>query len=46
MKVKKICTELVGKLAKEAAVKNANSSCPFFLYQPELPEKIKKLRKF
>ena len=42
--------ENVGKvvviLAKKIAAMEVNSSCPLFAYQPEIPESVKKLRKF
>ena len=42
--------ENVGKvvviLAKKIAAMEVNSSCPIFAYQPEIPESVKKLRKF
>lgn len=34
------------KLAKNAAIKSANSTCPFYQHQPILPDEVKKLRKF
>ena len=33
-------------LAKKIAAMEVNSSCPLFAYQPEIPESVKKLRKF
>ncbi|MFR8172570.1 MAG: cyclic lactone autoinducer peptide [Marvinbryantia sp.] len=32
-------------LAKKAAERDANTSCPLWGYQPELPEAVKKLKK-
>lgn len=36
----------VTKIAYAEASKSANTSCPFFSYQPKLPVAVKKLRKF
>lgn len=43
---KNIINKIAADLVYETAVKQANSSCTFFFYQPKLPEKVKKLRKF
>lgn len=40
--VMKAVAEIALKGAKEAA----NSSCVLFFYQPEVPEAVRKLRKF
>lgn len=37
---------IMAKVAYDISVKEANSSCGFFFYQPKLPAKVKKLRKF
>lgn len=42
----KMSDKIISKLAYRAAERNANSICGFFFYQPSLPEKVKKLRKF
>ena len=44
--MKKIVDILVAKAAYEAAAKNVNQMCTYFFYQPRVPEKVKKLRKF
>ena len=44
--MKKIVDILVAKAAYEAAAKNVNQMCGYFFYQPKVPEKAKKLRKF
>lgn len=31
--------------AKNKAMKEANQLCPVFLFQPEMPDSVKKLRK-
>lgn len=35
----------VGLFALCIAVVQANAACPYFTYQPELPDSVKKLRK-
>lgn len=45
-KIKKFMCKLVKSEANKAAVKNANSACGWWLYQPKQPESVKKLRKF
>ena len=37
--------KVIGKLAKTIAVKDANTTCPFLGYQPDLPDSVKKLGK-
>jgi cyclic lactone autoinducer peptide len=44
--VKKVSLKLMSKAILQSAKKEANSSCFFIGYQPELPEKVKSLRKF
>jgi len=34
------------KLVLRQSVKSANSACVFWHYQPEVPDKVKELRKF
>lgn len=34
------------KLVLKQSVKSANSACVFWHYQPEVPDQVKKLRKF
>jgi len=46
MKNKKKANELFAKLALKATATTANSACFIWTYQPKLPEKAKKLRKF
>ncbi|MDR0919795.1 MAG: cyclic lactone autoinducer peptide [Oscillospiraceae bacterium] len=38
--------KLLAKIALAITKVNVNSTCPFMLHQPKLPEKAKKLRKF
>lgn len=45
-KIREIACKLVKSNAEKAAKKNANSTCGWWLYQPEQPESVKKLRKF
>jgi cyclic lactone autoinducer peptide len=37
---------IIEKAAKSTAVKNANSACTLFFFQPKETKNIKKLRKF
>lgn len=46
MKKKNLAANLVADMARESARKNVNSVCSIFFYQPVVPEKAKKLRKF
>ena len=41
-----LMNQVVARAAYGTAANNANSVCGFFFYQPKLPEKVKKLRKF
>lgn len=41
-KLKKSVLEFSAKMIKNVAVKEANSACVLFSYQPEVPEKLKK----
>lgn len=34
------------KLAKAVAAAQVNSSCVFWAYQPQMPQQLKKLKKF
>jgi cyclic lactone autoinducer peptide len=36
----------IANMALKVTEHNVNSTCLFFLHQPKLPEKAKKLRKF
>ncbi len=45
-KIKEFARKFVKSEANKAAVKNANSACGWWLYQPKQPESVKKLRKF
>ena len=38
--------KFVGLFALAIAVVQANVACPYLSYQPELPDAVKKLRKF
>lgn len=38
------CSKVVVGLAKKVAERDANTSCPFFGYQPQLPKEVKKLK--
>lgn len=44
-KCKEIYTKLMVKLAYKAAKTEANTTCPFWGYQPEVPDAVKKLSK-
>ncbi len=44
--IKKVPLKLMSKVILKSAKKEANSACFFIGYQPEVPDKIKKLRKF
>ena len=39
-----LCT--TAKKAVSASVKSANTACMLWLYQPKMPDKVKKMRKF
>ncbi|MGN0622260.1 MAG: cyclic lactone autoinducer peptide [Porcipelethomonas sp.] len=48
-KISKAVMKFGGMFAALAVVistVNANSTCQWFIHQPELPEEVKKLRKF
>lgn len=38
--------KLLEKAAIKVATTDANQACPYYIYQPKLPESVKKLRKF
>jgi cyclic lactone autoinducer peptide len=42
----KKANQLLAKIALTVTKASANSTCPYFLHQPKLPEAAKKLRKF
>lgn len=44
-RTKRFICKVVANIAKSIAVLNANSTCVYYAYQPELPEAVKKLRK-
>lgn len=44
--VKEKVLQNVAKIAYHSAEQNANTSCVFWHYQPQLPEAVKKLRRF
>lgn len=44
--MKNFIGKVTAKIAYDTAEKNANSICTWVFYQPKLPEKVKKLRKF
>lgn len=44
--VKKNVSKKIIGMAKKIAEMEVNSSCPLFAYQPELPDSVKKLKKF
>lgn len=43
---KNFVANAVAKVAKDTAMKSANSACTLFFYQPKETKRIKKLRKF
>ncbi len=44
-KCKEIYTKLMVKIAYKAAKTEANTTCPYFGYQPEVPDSVKRLSK-
>lgn len=42
----KTVEKVVANMAYKTSKRSANSLCSYFFNQPELPEKVKKLRKF
>ena len=44
--MKKFIGAIIATAAKSEAIKNANSACTYFFYQPKEPKDLKKLRKF
>jgi cyclic lactone autoinducer peptide len=45
-KITKICGNSLVGIAKKVTTVSANTACPFLLYQPKMPDSVKKLRKF
>lgn len=45
-KIREFTCRLIRSRAEKTAVKNANSVCDWWFYQPEQPKSVKKLRKF
>lgn len=45
-KIMKHMGKFVGLFALVIAAVQANVACPYLSYQPELPESVKKLRRF
>jgi len=43
---KHFTARVLANIAKYTTTKNVNSACTLFFYQPNLSDKIKKLRKF
>jgi cyclic lactone autoinducer peptide len=43
---KSLALRFISKIAANEANRSANTSCVGFTYQPQLPNTIKKLRKF
>lgn len=46
VELKKLSLEVLSRAILKSSDKEANSSCFFIGFQPELPEAVKKLRKF
>lgn len=46
MKKKNIAEKIIAKVAYEMAKNNVNSTCAWFFYQPSVPEKLKKIKKY
>lgn len=44
-KCKTLYTKLIVKMAYKAAEMEANTTCPLFSFQPEMPDAVKKLSK-
>lgn len=44
--MKKAVANIIARAAKNEAIKNANSACAYFFYQPKVPKDLKKLRKY
>jgi cyclic lactone autoinducer peptide len=42
----KLINSVIAKIALAVTKANVNTTCPYSLYQPKLPETAKKLRKF
>lgn len=43
---KNIAEKIIAKVAYEMAKNNVNSTCAWFFYQPSVPEKLKKIKKY
>jgi cyclic lactone autoinducer peptide len=44
--VSKSLKKAIAKIALTVTKANVNSTCPYHIYQPKIPESAKKLRKF
>ncbi len=44
--LKKMALNAVSKVASKTAENSANQTCLWWLYQPKVPAKVKKMRKF
>jgi cyclic lactone autoinducer peptide len=44
--ISKEIKKVIAKVALTVTKANVNSTCPYYLYQPKIPESAKKLRKF
>jgi cyclic lactone autoinducer peptide len=44
--MKNVVATVIARIAKNTAIKGANSTCTLYFYQPREPKKLKKLRKF
>ncbi|HIS31900.1 MAG TPA: cyclic lactone autoinducer peptide [Candidatus Limivivens intestinipullorum] len=40
-----LCLKALGRVARKAAQRDANTCCPLVCYQPPLPEAVQKLKK-
>lgn len=45
-KIENKVAKVIKYITFKAAEVDANTACPFITYQPQLPEKVKKMRKF
>ncbi len=45
-KIKEKVRCLLGKAAIKSAENSANQTCLWWIYQPKLPDKVQKMRKF
>ncbi len=46
MKIKEMIRRAVGKAANKTAKDSVNQTCLWWLYQPKIPSKVQKLKKF